>query len=133
MWMFDTNICIYLIRRRSERLRERLRDIDITQVALSAITVAELQYGVAKSAPPEENALALAQFVAPLTILPFDEAAAAAYGPVRAALERAGRPIGSMDLMIGAHALASGRTLVTNNAREFKRIRGLKVENWVQP
>ena len=97
---------------------------------MSSITVAELQYGVAKSTRPELNALALAALLAPLDVLPFDDAAAAVYGAVRAELERAGAPIGSMDLLIAAHALALGRTVVTNNTREFSRVTGLNVEDW---
>ena len=101
-----------------------------TAPSFSSITVAELQYGVAKSDRPEQNALALAALLAPLDVLAFDDAAAAVYGTVRAGLERAGTPIGSMDLLIAAHALALGRTVVTNNTREFSRVAGLKVENW---
>jgi tRNA(fMet)-specific endonuclease VapC len=130
MWLLDTNICIYLIKRKPPGLLNRLREIDIHTIAVSSITVAELQYGVAKSARPEQNALALAAFLAPLGVEPFDDAAAAAYGAVRARLERAGTPIGSMDLLIAAHAIALGRTVVTNNVREFERVVGLKVENW---
>lgn len=131
MWLLDTNICIYLIKRKPERVLRRLRALDISTVGVSSITVAELQYGVAKSARPEQNALALAALLAPLDILAFDDDAAAVYGAVRAALERAGTPIGSMDLLIAAHALALGRTVVTNNTREFSRVASLKVENWV--
>ena len=131
MWILDTNICIYLIKKKPDRLLARLREVDINAVAVSAITVAELQYGVAKSARPEQNGLALAALLAPLSVEPFDDAAAAVYGTVRAVLERAGTPIGSMDLLIAAHALALSRTLVTNNARELRRVKGLKVENWV--
>ena len=132
MWLLDTNVCIYLIKRKPKRLLDRLREVDINTIAVSSITVAELQYGVAKSARPEQNALALAAFLAPLGVEPFDDAAAAAYGPVRAALERAGTPIGSMDILIAAHALALGRTIVTNNVREFDRVAGLEVENWAE-
>ena len=132
MWLLDTNICIYLIKRRPEAVQVRLRELDIAMVAVSSITVAELQYGVAKSARPDQNALALAAFLAPIGVEAFDDGAAAAYGPVRAALERAGTPIGSLDLLIAAHALTLGRTLVTNNAREFNRVAGLKVENWAE-
>lgn len=132
MWLLDTNICIYLIKRRPEAVLVRLREIDIATVAVSSITVAELQYGVAKSARPDQNALALAAFLAPIGVEAFDDRAAAAYGPVRATLERAGTPIGSLDLLIAAHALSLGRTLVTNNAREFDRVTGLKVENWAE-
>lgn len=132
MWFLDTNICIHLIKKKPERVLDRLRLVDIATVAVSSITVAELQYGVAKSARPEQNSLALAAFLAPLGVEPFDDAAAAVYGTVRAALERAGTPVGSLDMLIGAHALALGRTIVTNNVREFVRIEGLKVENWAE-
>lgn len=130
MWLLDTNICIYLIKKRPQRLLARLRETDIDRVSVSAITVAELQYGVAKSARPEQNALALGALLAPLRVEPFDDAAATVYGAVRAGLERAGTPIGSLDLLIAAHALALDRALVTNNAREFERVAGLRVENW---
>lgn len=132
MWLLDTDICIYLIKKKPERLLARLRQVDIRTVAISSITVAELQFGVAKSARPEQNALALAAFLAPLTVESFDDAAAASYGPLRADLERAGTPLGSLDMLIAAHAMALGRTIVTNNTREFERIEGLKIENWAQ-
>ena len=132
MWLLDTNICIHLIKRKPERVLDRLRLIDINTVAVSSITVAELQYGVAKSAHQEQNGLALAAVLAPLGVEPFDDAAAAGYGTVRAALERAGTPIGSLDMLNASHALALGRTIVTNNAREFQRVAGLKLENWVE-
>jgi tRNA(fMet)-specific endonuclease VapC len=90
-----------------------------------------LQFGVAKSARPEQNALALGAFLAPLTVEPFTDDAAAAYGANRASLARMGKPIGSFDMLIGAHAVALQRTLVTNNTSEFRRIGGLHVENWV--
>lgn len=130
MWLLDTNICIYLIKRKPDRVLQRLRALDISTVGVSSITVAELQYGVAKSTRPEQNALGLAALLAPLDVLAFDDGAAAAYGAVRAELERAGTPIGSMDLLIAAHALALGRTVVTNNTREFSRVAGLKAEDW---
>lgn len=130
MWLLDTNICIYLIKKRPERVIQRLRTLDITTVGVSSITVAELQYGVAKSARPDQNALALAALLAPMNVLDFDDDAAAIYGTVRAELERAGTPIGSMDMLIAAHARALGRTLVTNSTREFSRVAGLKMENW---
>lgn len=132
MWLLDTNICIYLIKRKPVRLLERLRQVDITAVCVSSVTVAELQYGVAKSSRPEQNAIALAAFLAPLGVEPFDDAAAAVYGGVRAGLERAGTPIGSMDMLIAAHALSLGRTVVTNNVGEFRRVANLRVENWAE-
>jgi tRNA(fMet)-specific endonuclease VapC len=110
----------------------RLREIDIETIAVSAITVAELQFGVAKSVRPEQNALALAALLAPLRVEAFGDDAAEVYGTVRAQLDRAGAPLGSMDLLIAAHALALDRTVVTSNAREFRRVAGLKVENWAR-
>jgi tRNA(fMet)-specific endonuclease VapC len=130
MWLLDTNICIYLIKRKPEGVLLRLRRVDPSEVSVSAVTVAELLHGVAKSARPEQNALALAGFLAPIRVEPFDDAAAAAYGMVRATLERSGTPIGGMDMLIAAHALSLDCTLVTNNDREFRRVAGLRVENW---
>lgn len=90
-----------------------------------------MEYGAAKSARPQQNRDALMGFLAPLTVLAFDGAAAQAYGTVRAALERAGTPIGPLDMMIAAHALARGCVVVTNDEAEFRRVEGLRVENWV--
>ena len=111
--------------------RESFELVDERGIAPS-ITVAELQYGVAKSKRPEQNALALAAFLAPIGVEAFSDAAASPYGPLRADFERKGTPIGSLDLLIAAHALALGRTLVTNNSRAFGRVVGLKVENWAE-
>jgi tRNA(fMet)-specific endonuclease VapC len=131
--MLDTNICVELIRGRASRVFDRLRQHGVDDVAISSITLAELQYGVAKSARPARHALLLAEFCAPLAILPFDNQAAETYGRVRAALERAGTPIGPLDTLIAAHALALGMTIVTNNEREFRRVVGLGIENWMAP
>ena len=100
-------------------------------MAVSAVTVAELEFGVEKSTRPEHNREGLAGFLMPFEVLSFDADAAKVYGALRADLERRGTPIGSLDLMIGAHAMALGATLVTNNLREFNRLRGLKAVNWV--
>lgn len=97
---------------------------------MSSVTVAELHYGVAKSAHVERNRSALEQFLAPLVIVDFDVAAAAVYGTIRALLERRGTPIGSLDTLIAAHALSLDTTLVTNNEREFGRVPRLKLANW---
>jgi tRNA(fMet)-specific endonuclease VapC len=128
--MLDTNICVELIRARSPKLFDRLRQQRMDEVALSSITLAELQYGVAKSARPDRNAALLAEFCAPLAILPFDIPAAEVYGRVRAILERGGTPIGPLDTLIASHALSLGVTVVTNNLREFRRVAGLQVESW---
>jgi len=129
--MLDTDACIALLRGRAPRLFQRMRSLDIDEVAISGITLAELQYGVAKSGDPAEHAASLAKFCAPLAILPFDSAAAETYGRVRARLERQGRPIGPLDTLIASHALSLGLTLVTGNQREFSRVTGLHVENWL--
>jgi tRNA(fMet)-specific endonuclease VapC len=100
-------------------------------VASSSITLAELEYGVAKSSQPQQNSEALHAFVAPLEILPFDDRAACRYGEIRAFLEGKGKVIGAMDMLIAAHAGSLGLTLATNNLREFQRVPGLEVENWV--
>lgn len=130
MWMLDTNICIALIRHRPPPLVAQLRARAVGEIGISTITLAELQHGVCKSAAPARNRDALLAFLAPLEILPFDHEAAIQYGELRADLERRGLPIGAMDLLIGAHALARKATLVTNNTREFTRIGGLSVEDW---
>lgn len=129
MWMLDTNVCVQLIRQRSPSLVQRLRAVDPALLSISAITLAELEHGVAKSAAPERNALALGRLLAPLTVEPFGDAAAARYGTLRAALERQGTPLGGMDLLIAAHALALDRILVTND-QDFRRVPDLVVETW---
>lgn len=130
-WMIDTNVCIAIIRRQPEIAIRRLRGKSIGQVGLSSITLAELEFGVANSQQPMPAKAALAEFLLPLEIAPFDEAAAVAYGDVRAMLERRGRPIGPLDTLIAAHALAVDAVLVTNYMREFARVTGLAVEDWL--
>ena len=109
----------------------KLQTLEISAVGISSITLSELEYGVAKSSKPQQNKLALAQFLAPLAVLPYDDMAAGRYGPMRAFLESRGTPIGPLDTLIAAHAQALGYILVTNNEREFSRIPDLVVENWV--
>ncbi|MBI2154970.1 MAG: type II toxin-antitoxin system VapC family toxin [Candidatus Rokubacteria bacterium] len=128
--MLDTNICIYLIKRRPQPLLDRFRSFPIGDIGISTITLAELQYGVSKSSQPKRNQEALELFVSPLAVAAFDQQATVAYGKVRAALEKQGRPIGA-DLLIAAHAVSLGVRLVTNNEREFRHVPGLRVENWV--
>jgi tRNA(fMet)-specific endonuclease VapC len=129
-YLLDTNICIYVIRQKPQAVLTRLQGVRLADVAISAITLSELQYGVSKSARPEQNRVALAQFVAPIEVLDYDGCAATRYGDLRAELERAGEPLGSLDMLIAAHALALDRTLVTNNEAEFRRVPALSVENW---
>ena len=100
-------------------------------ICISAITLAELAHGVEKSAASDKNRAALLRFLSILTVLPFDDLAAAEYGAVCADLQRKGTPIGTMDMLIAAHAKTEGLILVTNNTREFERVQGLTLENWV--
>ena len=129
-FMLDTNICIELLRTGSSKILARMRRYDIDQISISSIALAELQFGAEKSGRPLYHKLLLAQFCAPIAVLPFDHIAAECYGMVRTALERKGTPIGPLDTLIASHALALGVTLITNNERDFRRVAGLRIENW---
>ncbi len=128
--MLDTNICIYLIKKKPEKVIEKLQKTGVGNVCISAITLSELEYGVEKSSYKDKNRLALMKFLAPIEVLDFDNRAAHMFGSIRAYLEKKGKIIGPFDLQIAAHALLRGFTLVTNNKKEFSRIPNLKVENW---
>jgi tRNA(fMet)-specific endonuclease VapC len=130
-FMLDTNICIYIIKRRPQSVLRRFSTISVGDIGISIITFAELEYGAAKSAQPKRNRDALEEFLSPLEVLDFDKQAAEAYGRIRSALEKKGQIIGAMDLLIAAHAISLGTGLVTNNEREFKRVPGLRVQNWL--
>jgi len=129
-FMLDTNTCIYLIKQKPPSVLKHLKEHSTGDIGISSITLAELHYGVGKSQHVQKNREALSEFFLPLEIADFDEKASQTYGTVRATLEKAGKPIGSMDMLIGSHALSLGVTLVTNNTKEFKRIRNLKVVDW---
>ena len=131
-YLLDTNICIYLIKQHPKQVIEHLKTLLVGDIAISAITLAELEYGAAKSSRPEQNREALIAFTAPLEVLPFDDDASLHYGEIRADLERSGMVIGAMDMLIAAHARSRSLKLVTNNSREFQRIHGLDIENWVK-
>lgn len=131
-YMLDTNICIYVINNRPPQVIASFREKALSSVAVSALTVSELAFGAAKSGS-QRNLETLEKFLAPVDILPFDEACAWQYGQVRAHLSRIGTPIGSIDELIAAHALALDAVLVTNNVREFQRVPGLRIENWAEP
>ncbi len=130
-FLLDTNICIYLINRKPRSVIERLRSRQPYDVAISTITIAELEYGISRSNSPDRNRIALLEFLIPFSILDFDQLAAVNYGSIRCSLETEGRPIGPMDLLLAAQAKSRDLILVTNNEREFDRVTGLKVENWV--
>jgi tRNA(fMet)-specific endonuclease VapC len=130
-FMLDTDTCIALIKRKPGPILRRLTALAPGEAGISAVTLAELRYGVAKSAQREQNGQALDEFLLPLEIAEFDEPAAEVYGSVRAGLESLGTPIGPLDTLIGAHALSLGAALVSHNAREFRRIPGLTVVDWL--
>jgi tRNA(fMet)-specific endonuclease VapC len=130
-YLLDTNICIYIINKKPASVLKRIQTKRPDQVAISTITQAELEYGLARSRFPERNRAALLQFLFPFRLLEFDQLAAVQYGTVRSDLESKGRPIGAMDMLIAAQAISRDLILVTNNEKEFGRVVGLKVENWV--
>lgn len=129
-YMLDTDIVIYTIKNRPDHMRETFKRHS-GQLCISAVTFGELIYGAEKSDQPLRNLADVEGLAARLTVVPFDEAAAIQFGQVRAELAREGTPIGPYDQMIAGHARALGLTLVTNNTREFKRVPGLRIENWV--
>jgi tRNA(fMet)-specific endonuclease VapC len=129
--MLDTNTCIAIIKRKPPQVLKHFHEYTVGDICISWVTLAELEFGVAKSQQQDKNQAALDEFILPLEIVTFDPGVARVYGRVRAALEKKGTPIGPLDTMIGAHALSLGITLVTNNTREFSRIRGLTVVDWL--
>ena len=131
-YILDTNICIYIIKKKPANVFDKFSKLPLGDVGISTITLSELQYGVRKSAQPEKNQLALSQFLIPLEIAEFDSDAATEYGEVRASLEKKGTPIGPLDTLIAAHVKSLELILVTNNEKEFKRVTGLKIENWTK-
>ena len=132
IFMLDTDICIYIIKRKPASVLKRLESLKLGQLAMSAITFAELMNGAKKSQHVEANLERLNALSELLDIRPFDKQAAVFYGDVRSSLEKRGDIIGGNDLLIAAHALSLGWTLVTNNEKEFSRVEGLKMENWVE-
>ena|SRR5579871_1702169 len=129
-YLLDTNICLYIRQARPQGVLERFRKLRPGEAALSVITYGELLYGAAKSSQREAARERLKELTLLLPALPLPERAAETYGAIRAELESKEQMIGSNDLWIAAHALASELTLVTNNEKEFRRVRGLKVQNW---
>ena len=129
MILLDTNICIYIINARPPAVLARFQQHRLGDIGLCSVVAAELAYGVAKSGSAR-NRQALEMFLAPLAVLPFDEAAFWAYGSLRADLERRGTPIGALDTLIAAHALSQQALLVTHNTREFAQVSGLQLADW---
>jgi tRNA(fMet)-specific endonuclease VapC len=125
----DTNICSYILRRHPLEMIERFAALDRQQLWLSAVVAAELRFGAAKLASPKFSS-AVESWLAGFDVRPWPVEAAHHYAHMRAVLERTGQPIGGMDMMIAAHAMAEDSVLITNNAREFLRVPGLAVEEW---
>ncbi len=131
-YMLDTNICIYAIKHKPEKVFQKLQEVEPEDVCVSSVTYAELVHGVEKSVAVEKNRLALSILLANIEILDFDVDAADCYGKIRANLEKKGTPIGPLDMMIAGHAQSLGYTVVTNNVKEFSRVMDLKIENWAE-
>ncbi len=130
--MLDTNICIYIIKKKTPHILERFREYSIFDIGISAITLSELQYGVEKSSRKEQNRDALMEFLLPLSVVPFDDMASVHYGEIRAYLEKRGELIGPMDMLIAAHARSLAVPLITNNVNEFIRVPGLQTDDWAR-
>lgn len=132
MYLLDTDICIYIITKRSTAVIDKFKTAKLEgKIGISAITYAELQYGIAKSIHQSKNQMALAQFLIPLRTYEFNEKAGTVFGEIKASLEKRGKVIGPYDMLIAAHAMSLNATIITNNEAEFRRIEGLKVENWL--
>ena len=130
-YMLDTNICIYAIKHGLREVIERLKEHNTSEICISSVTYAELIHGVEKRKAVDKNRTALTLLLTDIEILPFDISAAEGYGEIRAELERKGTLIDPLDMMIAGHARSLGYTVVTNNIKEFERIDGLRLENWV--
>ena len=132
MYLMDTNICIYIIKKKPVDVLKTLKTKSKKDIYVSSITIAELEYGVAKSQFPEKNRIALIEFLSIFNILPFDDTDAVEFGMIKRDLEKKGKIIGPMDLLLAAQAKAKKLILVTNNVKEFERVEGIKIENWVK-
>ncbi len=131
-YLLDTNTCIYIIKRKPEKVIKRFLEFKPGDIGISSITVAELKYGIEKSSRRDENIIALKQFLQPLLILNYTDEDAEVYGKIRAILEAKGIPIGAMDLLIASQAVGRNLILVTNNENEFRRVKGIRIENWAK-
>ncbi|QYM79216.1 type II toxin-antitoxin system VapC family toxin [Horticoccus luteus] len=129
-YLLDTDICIYIIKQRPASVFKRFKPIPVGDIGISSITYSELCFGVSKSQQVARNLAALQSFVSPLEIIPYDDTVGLFYGKVRHELESAGKPIDPLDTLIAAHAMSLAAILVTNNAKEFRRVQGLAVEVW---
>jgi tRNA(fMet)-specific endonuclease VapC len=135
IYMLDTDTCVFLMRRESEVLAERVQSVPLQQHMMSVVTFAELTYGVHASAAAKrkQNQTVLDSLVLHLAVLDWPQEAAQHYAEIRLDLKKRGAQLGAADLMIAAHARALGATVVTNNSKDFRRVKGLQVENWTKP
>ncbi len=131
LYLLDTDTCAFILRRSSPKLLDRIQSIPLAQQAIAMVTLAELLYGVQVSSKRKENRTAVDALVLHLTVLEWSRGAAEHYAEIRSDLKKKGQLIGSNDLMIAAHARSLGATVVTNNVRDFRRVKGLKLENWM--
>ena len=132
MYLLDTNICIYIIKKKPIEVLNVLKQKLKKDIFISSITVAELEYGVEKSKFPDINRISLLEFLSVFKIINFDDKDAVEFGKIKVNLDRSGKIIGPMDLLISSQAINKNLILVTNNVKEFERINGLRIENWVK-
>ena len=132
MYLLDTNICIFAIKRKPETVFKRLYEFLKDGIYISALTVAELEFGVANSSFPEKNRIALLEFLSIFNILPFDDKDAIQYGLIKSKLRKYGNIIGPIDLLLAAQAVSKELILVTNNVREFQRVETIRIEDWTK-
>jgi tRNA(fMet)-specific endonuclease VapC len=131
MYLLDTNTCIYIINRKPQSVIDKVSRHNPTDIKISAVSVAEMEYGASKSKRREKNRNALKNFLSAFEVIPFDEKDAEIYGIIRAELERQGKPIGPYDMQLAAQALQRNYIFITNNTKEFEQIESLNLENWI--
>ncbi len=130
LYLLDTNMCVYLMKNQPEAVARRFAQCNVGDVVISAITYAELEYGVAVSADPDRERVNLARLIDDIPVVPFDAPAAVAYGPIRQATRDAKKD--ALDKLIAAHAAAINAVVVTNNLRDFSKYPGVRSENWLE-
>jgi len=131
MYLLDTNICIYIINKNPRHVVEKIKEYEPSQIKLSSISLAELEYGASKSKYRDKNRVAILDFASSFDIVPFDDNDAEIFGLIRTDLEKRGKIIGPYDMQIAAQSLARNLILVTNNTDEFSRVNNIKIENWI--
>jgi len=131
-YLLDTNICIYIIKNQYTEIVHRIESVGVDNIGVSSITVAEMEFGIAKSSNPKQAESKLYEFLVPFEIYDFNASSARHYGRIRAELTKNGTPIGPMDMLIASIAMANDMTIVTNNVKEFERIGELQIENWIK-